>query len=627
MSVSSPLDTLHQQGHVTDIDRHFATLVAVLDGGARPHVPMAAALASARTREGHACLTLSEVAGRPWPNADGATLPTLESWREALETSPAVARPGIGERRPLVLDRQGRLYLERLWVAETAVAADIRRLAEHVESAPDGLEAVLDRLFPPPVSDAGSRIAAFDDASRAATPTVGTRPVVPAAAYHRPDARPRDAARATARHRLCVVSGGPGTGKTTIVAKLIALLTELGLAAPDRIALTAPTGKAAARLQEAVRTQCRRLVPLVPALEGFAAEAGTVHRWLLRDRAAHLPTDVLVVDEGSMVDLSLMARVLRALPDGARLVLLGDASQLASVQPGSVFADLCRAAGSAASPLSRCVVTLTHNWRFDTSGGVGRLAAAFAEGDAASAVAALTDPADDATALRPLPDAAAFERLVAELTDRHYAPFVRAMRERDGQPDGDRQLRQFRTLCAHRTGPFGSERFNHLVERRLRARGLASARDPFYPGRPVIVTRNDPRTGLSNGDIGVVMRDAAGRTRVWFPELLAMRGEPRLVSPARLPPHESFFALTVHRSQGSEYDEVAIVPGPAESRVATRELLYTAVTRSRRRVVVHGREAVVAAAVNRVTARSSGLCDALIGTGSGEAVGPGESKR
>ena len=149
------------------------------------------------------------------------------------------------------------------------------------------------------------------------------------------------------------------------------------------------------------------------------------------------------------------------------------------------------------------------------------------------------------------------------------------------------------------------------MERRLRARGLVPARDAFYPGRPILVTRNDARTGLSNGDTGVVVHDAGGGARVWFPELRDDGGGPRLVSPARLPAHESFFALTVHRAQGSEYDEVAVVLGPTDSRVATRELLYTAVTRARRRVVVHGSEESVAAAVGRVSERASGLPDAL----------------
>ncbi len=626
------LETLHGEGHLADIDLHFGRLIAELDGGGGMELPLAAALASAWARNGHACLALPEVAGRDWPRAGAARLPALESWIEALVASPMVARPGEGERRPLVLDRHGRLYLERLRTAELAVAYGLVRLAgDGSEPEPEGIDAALDRLFAGAV----------------------------------PDHRPRTAARTAVCRRLCVVSGGPGTGKTTTAASIVALLIELGLAAPDRIALAAPTGKAAARLQEAVRGQLRALLSRAPALEDFDPRATTVHRWLLHRTRERLPVDALILDEGSMVDLSLMAQVLRALPDGARLVVLGDASQLASVQPGSVFADLCRAgtgderigaeiartdagigeittglgteesreagrepASSSSppaiprsgiarrppwgSPFSSCVVELVRNWRFDESGGIGRLAAAVMRGDAAAAVAALLDPGDRAVELRSLPDAAAFERLAVRFADDWFEPALREARKLRGPPaEGSGPLPSFRTLCAHRVGPFGAERFNRSVERRLRARGYLQVHDAFYPGRPILVTRNDPRTRLSNGDTGVVVRDPAGRAQVWFPELKDADGRPRLVSPARLPPHESFFALTVHRAQGSEYDEVAVVPGPADSRVATRELLYTAVTRARRRVVVYGSEESVAAAVERPTIRSSGLCEAL----------------
>ena len=584
----STLDDLLARGHLADIDRHFGAFAVEIDGGSGSEVALAAALASAHAREGHTCLAIEAVAGRSWPNADGVELPALRPWLDTLAASPAVSASGEEERRPLVLDGRGRLFLERLWTAERQVAHRIRALARPVEAglspAPERLEAALERLFPR--SSSGER--------------------------------PRAAARAAAEHRLCVVTGGPGTGKTTTVAGIAALLIELELAAPGRIALAAPTGKAAARLQESVRERCRTLASATPVLAEFAAEASTVHRLLLGlGRAGgKLAADVLVVDEGSMVDLSLMGRILLALPDGARLILLGDASQLASVQPGAVFADLCGADEETDSPLHHCVARLDHNWRFDEAGGVGRLAAGIVRGDARAALAALDDPADTETELCPLPDGAGFARLAAAFADEHAAPLVRAMREGDpggsGAASGAAPFQRFQVLCAHRSGPFGSERFNVLVERRLRARGLAPVGDDFYAGRPLIVTRNDPRTGLSNGDTGVVVLDEQGRRRVRFPELRDEQGQPRLVAPARLPAHESYFALTVHRAQGSEYDEVAVVPGAATSRVATRELLYTAVTRARQRVIVHGTSESVAAAVERRTQRASGLRDALL---------------
>ena len=637
------VDVLLAQGRLAAIDRHFAAFVSDLDNGDGPELALAAALASAWTRDGHACVALREVAGRDWPRPGGVRLPDLEAWVAALDASPMVARSGDAERRPLVLGGGGRLYLERLWTAETDVASSLLGLAgavlEGSVHGPEGLDAALDGLFPD--ADSGDRV--------------------------------RTAARTAACRRLCVVSGGPGTGKTTVAAAIVALLIELRLAAPERIALAAPTGKAAARLQEAVRGRHRELVSRIPALEGYEAHATTVHRWLHTRARDRRPIDALVLDESSMVDLTLMARVLAALPRDARLVLLGDASQLASVQPGAVFADVCRAgvgsgAGTAgaegeggsatdgvvngavgsaeaesgggegapdgtgtrgdgavrtgagragppeSSPLSSCVVELVRNWRFDEAGGIGRLAAAVVRGDGGGAVAALRDPADTATELRSLTDAGHFERLATTFADERFAPALRAMRSRSTihEPVVDAGLLSgFRVLCAHRVGAFGAERFNRLVERRLGALGLVPGEEAFYPGRPILVTRNDPRTGLSNGDTGVVVRDADVRVQVWFPELGDASGQPRLVAPARLPPHESFFAVTVHRAQGSEYDEVAVVPGPAESRVATRELLYTAVTRARRRVVVYGSEESVVAAVGRATERFSGLREAL----------------
>ena len=661
---ASVLDDLHGRGHIADIDRHFGRFAAELDGRGGREAALAGALASAWARAGHVCLTLSEVAGRDWPPGAGAKpaagavrLPALDPWAETLAASPVVARPGAEERRPLVLDFRGRLYLDRFWRAEQAVAAKLLRLAGAADREPraaaelrqaaDGTAEPAGKSRPPSSADSISATAPHrpppdrldpaaaspsespnpggppprsrDALAAEAAGKSGPKPGEIEAALDRffPDAPANDpqraAVRTALRQRLCVVSGGPGTGKTTIVAAIVALLIELGLAAPDRIALAAPTGKAAARLQEAVRARLASPAPpaLRDALEGYGAEAMTLHRLLLRGGADGLPVDALILDEGSMVDLSLMARVLAALPEGARLIVLGDASQLASVEPGAVFADLCRA-GGASSPLAPCVVELTRNWRFDETGGIGRLAAAAVRGDPDAVLAALDDPDDDATGLLPLPDGAAFRRLAAELADERFAPMLRQVREMRAPSAGLRPLQGFRVLCAHRTGPFGSERFNDAVEQRLRILGLARENEIFYPGRPILVTRNDPRTRLSNGDAGVVLRNEAGRTAVWFPELHDAAGGPRLVSPARLPPHESFFAITVHRAQGSEYDEAAVVPGPADSRAAARELLYTAVTRARERVRIYGARESITAAVERAAERSSGLHDALV---------------
>ena len=666
VAAGAAVDELLEQGDLADIDRHFAAMIADLDGGDGPELPLAAALASAWTRDGHACVALPDVAGREWPRAGAVRLPELDAWVGVLRASPMVCGPEDAGGRPLVLDDRGRLYLQRLWAAERAVAAGLRGLAVDMASGPGGDETSTVSRGASQPEEGGSvsnpaHTAGGDGAPRGSVPAPAGAWFDPATLEVEldrffPDAASDDPVRVAARtavcRRICVISGGPGTGKTTVAAAIVALLLDLRLVAPGRIALAAPTGKAAARLQEAVRGRHRELVSRAPSLEGYEAQATTVHRWLLgRERGGRSPrpVDALILDEGSMVDLSLMARVIAALPARARLVVLGDASQLASVQPGAVFADMCRAgAGSVAtgfgdrstgpetsvregggtevgtaagmtrphsvpgsSPLASCVITLERNWRFDPTGGVGRLAAAVVRGDASAAVAALVDPSDEAIELHALPDAGRFERLATSFADERFAPALREMRALRVPGEGSTPLSSFRVLCAHRVGPFGAVRFNRLVERRLRALDLVRGSDAFYPGRPILVTRNDPRTGLSNGDTGIVLRDAAGRRQVWFPELDDPKRGPRLVAPARLPPHESFFAVTVHRAQGSEYDEVAVVPGPAESRVATRELLYTAVTRARRRVIVYGSEESVRAAVGRATDRSSGLRDAL----------------
>lgn len=579
-SVTDVLDQLREKDLIADIDRHFAELMAKLAADPRPEVALGAALTSFRTRVGHVCLELARFAGGPvkavFADTEGSTesapayaLPTLDTWRTALLESTVVAGPGCQQERPLVLDDEDRLYLARYRDAEGNVARHLLALSAATEP-PGGADEVMARLFP-----------------------VG-------------DEERRRAAVTALTHRLCVVTGGPGTGKTTLAARLIALLLDLGIAKPNRIALAAPTGKAAARLQEAVAGEVRKLERDVPALLDYEADATTVHRLLIR-HGIGLVLDLVILDEASMVDLSLMSRLLSALPENARLVVLGDADQLASVQPGAVLGDLCDATEQTDSWLGKCMVKLTRSHRFSSDGGIGGLAGAIVAGDTAAVLRALADESDPETERRPLPTIAAFEQFAGRYATESAEPCVRRVR---ASPMLSSPFPPTRVLCAHRHGRFGANRFNRLVEDRLRLRGLARRGEVYYPGRPIIVTRNDPATKLSNGDVGVVVA-LEGGTRVWFPEL--DRGQDRfLVSPARLPDHESFFALTVHKAQGSEYEEIAFIPGPADSRVVTRELFYTAVTRARERVVVYGSEESVTAAVERSTERAGGLASRLV---------------
>ncbi len=600
--MQAALERLCAEGHLAPLDLHFARFLARIAGDASPELLLGACLASRQTAAGHVCVDLRAVAGRAIVDdvADAPEAPALEPWIAALRRTAVVARPG--DRRPLVLDDVGRLYLHRYWAYEHRLAQQL--LARAAAPVDDVDEARLGRdlavLFP----------SAGTDWQRIAAATAVLR-------------------------RLCVVSGGPGTGKTTTVVRILALLVAQH---PDaRIALAAPTGKAAARLQDAVRLAARQL-PVDRAT--VAQDATTVHRLLgsrpdgtfRHDARTPLPFDVVVVDEASMVDLALMAKLVDALPPAARLVLLGDRDQLASVEAGAVLGDVCgdvpgfsetfraRVAsitgapvpageGAATSPLRDAVVLLRESHRFTAESGIGQVAAAINAGDGAGALALLQRGGDD-LAWRGVASPADLD---AALADAVAAGFDEACAlVAGGAPPAEvlAAYARFRILCAHRTGPAGVDALNRHVEQHLAASGRLTPRSTWYAGRPVMVVRNDYGQNLWNGDVGVTLPDAAGRLRVWFE---AGDGGMRDVSPVRLPAHETVWAMTVHKSQGSEFDRVVLVLPPRASRVTTRELLYTGLTRARRHVAVWGTEAVFADAVAARLERASGLRDALWG--------------
>ncbi len=597
------------------LDAHLARLLTRLSGDADPLLGLAARLVCAATGQGHVCVSLPDAASDLLGRAGGAAaglLPPASAWCEALRRHPVVGRPG--EFAPLILDDAGRLYLHRYWAYEHALALDLQaRVADDpADVDPQRLRAGLDRLFPATAGAAD---------------------------------RQRLAAAVAALKRFTVISGGPGTGKTTTVVRILALLLE-GADTPLRMALAAPTGKAAVRMQEALRAS-RAALPVEPRIrDAIPVEATTIHRLLgvrpgslafRHDGDEPLPVDVLVVDEASMVDLALMAKLVRAVPRAARLILLGDKDQLASVEAGAVLGDICGEApgfsagfrrrvseatgrdpaeadgaaprgGSADGPPIRdAVVELTRSYRFDRDSGIGRLANLVNLGDGPAALELLAGGAYADVAWRSLESPRDLPPRLAEKADRLGA-YLAA-----GTPEAAlAALDRFRVLCAHRTGPYGVEALNEHVATCLESRGAMRPRHPWYHGRPVLVTANDHSLRLFNGDLGVTLRDpmADDGLRVFF---RAADGRPRRLPPTRLPEHETAFAATVHKSQGSEAEEIVLIlPGQA-SPVTTRELIYTAVTRGRARVEVWGTRPVFEAAVGRRLARSSGLRDALWG--------------
>jgi len=596
------LEALREAGVLGDLDLHFARLLGRIGGGDGPLL-LGAALASQWTAVGHTCLDLAQVAGTCLGDAEGLAIaaPALEEWVAALRRSSVVGRPG--EFAPLVLDEGGRLYLYRYWAYERQVVED---LAARLEAPPEAvdiprLRAGLDRLFPGAEAPDWQRLAAAAGVLR----------------------------------RFTVISGGPGTGKTTTVVRLLALLLEQADGHPFRIALAAPTGKAAARIQEAIRSAKRALAVDDAIREAIPEEAATLHRLLgwrpgggfVHDRDNPLDADVLVVDEASMVDIAMMAKLLRALPPAARLVLLGDRDQLASVEAGAVLGDICGEAAQCSAafgrrlleatghdpggegegpPIRDAIVLLRKSYRFGEGSGIGRLASLVNRGDGPAAVDLLTGGRCPDVTWRPVET----RRALAEALERIAAD---AFPGAAGGPEAVLgALSRVRLLCAHRSGPFGVDAVNGLVEARLRAAGLIAGAPPWYRGRPALVTCNDYHLQLFNGDVGVALPDpeADGALRVFF---TAPGGTLRRVPPARLPLHETAYATTVHKSQGTEADRVILILPNDVSPVLTRELLYTGITRARVRAEAWGTPAVFEAAVAHRIVRSSGLRDALWG--------------
>lgn len=581
-SASGLLAAFNAAGVLSSPDVHVAGRLGRLGGEPSEQVRLAAALAVRAVRLGSVCVDLAAVShtvlGEGDAVVDVSALPWPEpaAWLAACTAGPLVADGADAPAgRPLRLV-DGLLYLERYWGEEEQVRRSLQERAAATPPAVDlpTLRASLARHFP-------------DERST----------------------RQRLAAAVGTLRRVTVLAGGPGTGKTTTVARLLAVIAEQP-GPPPRIALAAPTGKAAARLQEAVAGELA--TPGVPG-DLRVPEASTLHRLLgwrpggryRHDHTQRLPFDVVVVDETSMVSLTMMARLLDAVRPTARLVLVGDPDQLASVEAGAVLGDLARAPGRREPALDAAlselglpagvvngVITLDHVWRF--GGAIAAFARAVRAGDADAAVAALRSGGGDLA----LHDPADLEAVRSDVVDAGDA-LTRAAR--DGRiSDALAALERHRVLCAHRRGPWGVARWTGEIERWLG--GAGGAAGPWYAGRPVLVTANDYDTGLFNGDTGVVVQCPEG-LRVAF----ARGGPPTLYPPSRLSEVATVHAMTVHRGQGSQFRRVTVVLPQAESPLLTRELLYTAVTRARDFVRVVGTEEAVRAAVERPVARASGL--------------------
>ncbi|WP_416955093.1 exodeoxyribonuclease V subunit alpha [Nocardioides sp. T5] len=560
------LGAFNTAGVLTSADVHVAAALGRLGREGDERVLLAVALAVRAVRGGSVCVDLAMVADPPdlpWPSPD--------EWAQAVAASPLVAAG-------LVRWDHDLLYLDRYHEQETQVVDDLlARAATSPDHDPDLMRASLGRV-----------VAAMQAAAVAA-------------GRERPSYDEQVAAcLAAAGQWTTVLTGGPGTGKTTAVASLLVGLLDQhpgGL----RIALAAPTGKAAARLQQAVHQEAEAFEE-ADRVRLAGVTASTLHRLLRPDpgnstrfrhhRGNRLPHDVVVVDESSMVSLTQMARLLEAVRPDARLVLVGDPHQLSSVEAGAVLSDVVRGFdGRADSP----VAALESTHRFGPE--IGELAEALRTGDADGALAVLAarheavewvDDVDPASRIRTT----ALEAALA----------VRDAAERGDVTGALAALDRHRLLCAHRDGPFGVRHWNRRIEHWLTAETGDPLFERAYVGRPLLVTANDHQLGVYNGDSGVVVLTPAGPRAV-----IAASDGPRDLAPSRLGDVETMHAMTIHKSQGSQADVVTVLLPDEDSRLLSRELFYTAVTRARSRVRVVGSEAAIRAAIGRRAQRASGL--------------------
>ncbi|WP_298434920.1 exodeoxyribonuclease V subunit alpha [Geobacter sp.] len=581
-----------------EIDHRFADFICRIATRPADGLREAALALSCAVGQGHTCLDLAEAFPGGWS----------ELRAEELLASGTVGMPG--EKAPLILDGEGRLYLYRCWKYERDLAELLMKKA--------GLELEVDEVL---LADGITRL--FGPRRDGDTDWQ------------------RVAAAAAVRSGVSVISGGPGTGKTSTVSRIMALLLEQGGEMPVRIALAAPTGKAAARLRESIRGAKERLAVPGEVRDRIPDDVMTLHRLLgvipgssrFRHNAANLlPHDVVIVDEASMVALPLMAKLVAAMAVPSRLILLGDRDQLASVEAGAVLGDICdtgrvhrfstsfrRFAAEVAgeglipgdtdphpAPLADAVVILRKNYRFGSDSGIGRLSRLVNEGDGEGALALLRGAGSSGVRWRETPSVEALPKALEQRVINGYRHYL----EQDDPAAALAAFDRFRILSALRDGRYGVDGLNHAVERILSAARLIDGERRWYLGRPVMITVNDYSVRLFNGDVGIALPDseAVGGLAVFFP---SPEGGIRKLSPLRLPPHETAFAMTVHKSQGSEFDAVLLVMPPFEAPVLTRELLYTGISRARTEVELWCGEDIFRRAVSRRIERRSGLRDAL----------------
>jgi exodeoxyribonuclease V alpha subunit len=608
---------LIETGYLSEIDVHFGKFITALDKNDNPAIFIAAALVSRATGDGDGFLDLNSIT-RKSILSDIIGIENLQSsqlseWLKALDQSRVVGAPG--EVCPLILDDKNRLYLYRYWDYEQRLSSLIKsRIQEDVQGIDKSiLKNSLNRLFP----DNGTNefnwykvagvIAAFK--------------------------------------KFCVITGGPGTGKTFTTAKILALLLELSKKKLN-IFLAAPTGKAAARIGESIKAAKKTLNCSLDIIDAIPSETYTIHRMLktipgspyfYHNAKNPLSADIVVVDEVSMVDIALMSKLISAVKDNARIILIGDRDQLASVEAGFVMSDICDRDNihlfsdcfcrqfeelthckmeissnrlKDVPGLYDCMVVLKKSYRFTDKSGIGELSKAVNNGKIDDAFSILQNNAGQID-WEKISNSNGLSIALPKEVINGYSDYLNCQ-----DPLKALELfNRFRILCAVKFGVLGVIEVNRLAEEILNKNDLIELDNistyPWYRGRPVLITRNNYGFELFNGDIGITMPEPNSDSKELYVYFSGVSGKLRRFLPHHLPEHETAFAMTVHKSQGSEFENVLLVLPNQDYPVLTRELLYTGITRAKNHISIWGREEIIKATILRKISRNSGLKDAL----------------
>ena len=613
------LSEIKHTGLFSEIDLHFARFIARFSPDWNTDIFLAAALVSRTTADGNICLELEAATETALPEnrdmPDNLKLPSPTQWRQTLFSSPAVGRPG--DKRPLILDDRNRLYLYRYWDYEKKLAHAIKeRIKDELPGIDtEVLRTSIQQLFP-----------------EVENGKINWQKI---------------AATVAVLKRFSVITGGPGSGKTFTIAGVLALLLASARDTTPKILLAAPTGKAAARLAESIK-QARQYLACSDAIKnGIPDDVYTIHRLLkpvagtpyFRHQADNpLPADIVVIDEASMVDLALMSKLVAAVAPDARLLLVGDKDQLASVEAGSVLGDICdrqiihgfskrflnkiekltRTKVADSTPLSEdqpglqdCITVLQKSHRFSAHDGIGGLSRTINLGDVDASLALMNSPSETSISWH---DIRSRRMLMHEFTRMIVDGYRKYLTCQDPGCAMD-EFSRFKILCALKKGPFGVTTINRLAEQVLGDEGLIPRAQPlirpWYHGRPVLITRNDYNLNLFNGDIGITLPDPDSSDDELHVYFSGSAGEFRRFPIHALSDHETVYAMTVHKSQGSEFDHVVLILPDKDYPMLTRELIYTGLTRARQTVSVWGAESVLRTSILRKIERTSGLREAL----------------